>query len=261
MTSSWPTWHLVNLAPLGGWLLPMIAGSFVSSVIAFRGLRVRYAAHALGLAVMVTALTIILHVLTDFSDYRDFTALTATIVVTLGFAMRLPRLDGWARVVVLGWGLAMAAFNWWDLAALHGKVHISADYGVRSQAVLEGLRQLARDDALAPLTAGRAVVVLDPFYALESDYVAAFADHGIPVSVIKRAAYCEDPAGAVDRALATDCGEVLVIRPTRICEHEIAPSSDGPAVEVEGIFYPAVCGQPGSSRARVGHPFGATPAH
>jgi hypothetical protein len=238
------SWHLLNVAPLGGALLPMIAGSFICSVIAFRGLRARYAAHALGLAVVVVALTLVLHMLTDFSDYRDFTALTAIMVVTLGFAVRLPRLDGWTRIVVLAWGIAMATFNWWDLAALHGKVHSTGDYGVRSQAVLERLRHLARAGVPELLGVERAVVVLDSFYALEPEYVAAFAARNFPVAVVKRAAYCENPAGAIDRELGAGRDGVLVLRPKRICDDEIAPSSDGPAVALEASFYPSVSGSP-----------------
>jgi hypothetical protein len=252
------TWHLVNTAPLGGAMLPTIAGSFVCSVIAFRGLRRRYAAVALGLGAAIAALTLILHVLTDFSDYRDFTALTAIMVVTLGFAMRAPRLDGLARVIAVGWGLALAAFNWWDVTALHGKVHGTKDYGVRSQAVLEDLRQDIRNGTLAFVGPGQVLAVLDWFYPLEREYADAFAQHApMPVAIVRRDAYCADPAGIVNGVLARSCESLLLLRPVGLCDVDLPTTSDDTAITIDRVFYPSVCrGFPVQSRPRLGFPLG-----
>jgi hypothetical protein len=237
------SWTFLNIAPLGGWIGPLVAGGWILSAWSLRGHRLRCVLYFLSFLIVVSALAIVQHLLTDFSDYRDLTPIIALLISSLFFVFRLPRSGRGLRVVAACYAVAIAVFNYVDLGNLHGKVHSTADYAYVSQQTME--RLVAYLERRPPLDLGvsRIYVVLDDFFPLKPFYLKNVERYGIPVVPIDAKNFCTDQGTAVETASAARCDGFLLVTHAQRCPGS-GPSDDG--ARIRGDLYKSICGRPGA---------------
>ena len=151
------SWHLVDLAPLGGPSVALLSAMWAGSwIVAPR----RGAAMAcmVGFVALLGALSLLEHVITDAADYRDFPFVFAVTAAGLLFILRAPALGGVHAALAWGLAIVVAAVNFGDVALLAGHRHASADYGPAEVGVLEALRRMTDHHGREDLGAARIVV-------------------------------------------------------------------------------------------------------
>src|SRR5262249_61287500 len=88
------SWYLVDLPPLGGLALPILAATWLCSAAAVPGRALRYLLHLGALVALLLALSALQHVLTDFSDSPDFTMIFPLTRARFPFVLRASRRGG-----------------------------------------------------------------------------------------------------------------------------------------------------------------------
>jgi hypothetical protein len=239
------SWYLVDLPPLGGLALPILAATWLCSAVAVPGRAVRYLLHLGALAALLLALSGFQHVLTDFSDYRDLTMIFALTVAGFLFVFRASRLEGTRKRLAWGLAVAIALYNYADVTQLRGRTHLSYDYAPHSQAVLERVRSLSRQLGRQPFGAARVYVVLDQFVSTERLYLEAFRRRGLPVSVVRTSTYCPNKVAAIVQAAAEDCEAFLWFEDAESCEFPPWQPS------VRGMLFTSACNGPERSGQRT----------
>jgi hypothetical protein len=243
------SWHLLNLPPLGGLVLPLTAGAYVLSCVALRGRRRRYALYCLAFLTGCLLLSVAQRILAGFQDYRDFTFVFAILVGGLSFLFRIPRLAGVLRVVAVVYAVAFGAYNWVDLGNLHGKVHRSADFAYRSQAVLEEVRALLRAGSLESLGAVRVYVVIEKVVPIELLYLPHFGSRA-RVLVVRAEKFCADPDAAFAEAAREGCGGFVFAGNGAYCPNARS-SRNFPRERPWALLFGSVCGRPGERPVRA----------
>jgi hypothetical protein len=246
------SWPFLDIPPLGGWIGPLVFGSWILSAWSMRGRRWRYLLYFLGFVVVLLALAVVQHLITDFSDYRNLTPIIALLVSSLLFLFRAPRSGSVLRAVAIGYAVAVAAFNYVDLPNLHGKVHITPDFAHVSQQTMESVSAYVKRGGPHQLGVSRLEVVLDDFFPLKTFYLKALARYGVPIDTIDVKKFCADRNAALETASAATCEAFLLVRHSRRCMARDAPDED--PVRVRGDLYRSVCDRPGArlaDRARV----------
>jgi hypothetical protein len=237
------SWFLLDVPPLGGLVLPSLAASYACSALALPGRALRYLIHLALFAALLVGLSLAQHLLTDFVDYRDFTAIIALMVAGLLFVLRAPRLSATRRAIAWSLAAGIATYNFVDVSTLRGRTHFTVDYAPRSQAVLERARVLAGTLGPSPFGTDRIVVALDRDAPLEPLYLAAMARRGVRLDVIRSDELCADRQSAIGRAASRGCGAFLLLEHTGSCGQDPAP-------RVRGELYESVCGIVGGDPGR-----------
>ncbi|HLK11356.1 MAG TPA: hypothetical protein VKW76_08240 [Candidatus Binatia bacterium] len=232
------SWHLLNVPPLGGCVLPVVAGTWMCSALA-ADRPVRYVVRFAFLAVTLICLSALQHLLTDFSDYRDFTAIFALMVAGLFFVLVASRLPRMRRTVLFVYAAGVALFNYVDLGVLHGRLHATADYAWRSQAVMERLLAMVRSGEVSRLEVRRAMVVLDDFFPLEQFYLEALDHLGMKITVVRATPFCSGGNEVVKRS-AEGCEGFLLVWHARQCRSP----EPGRLPGVVGRAYGPICSDP-----------------
>jgi hypothetical protein len=119
-------------------------------------------------------------------------------------------------VVLVGYALGVAAFDWHDVTAVAGRRYGVGEYAPAAQATTDALRRhWRRDDArLRDTTIG--VIVHEPF-PLEPLYQEASRDHGVELRFVDSVAFCRDPVRTISDLFAATCGRIAVALPARLC--------------------------------------------
>jgi hypothetical protein len=242
-TNTRGSWFLLSVPALGGFVVPLVAGTWVLSCCAAER-RVRHLLTLLAFAFGLGTLTIVQDLLTDFSDYRQFPFLFAMCTAGLAFTFRLPMLRGGWRAVAAAYAIAFAAYNYVDLARLHGQTH-GVETAYRSQATMDALRRFVdAPDAVRRLGAARLFVIVDPFFPLESSYLDVLRPKaGVPVTTIPVAEACPRGRLWVEEVSRRACESFLVVANARHCGLEgVASAAEGTA-RVRGYLYESICGR------------------
>ena len=252
------SWVFVNIPPLGGRLVPLVVGAWVLSALTLRGRRLRYLGWFVALVAGLLALAILQHLLTDFADYRDLTAIWTLLVSSLLFVFRAPRCGRYVRAIALGYAVGFAVFNFVDLGKLQGKVHNSGEYAHVSQRTMERLARYLKRQPPESVGVTRIHVVLDSIFPLKPLYLETLARYGVPIEVVDGAKFCEAPAETVEKASAAGCDGFLFVTDSKRCVKQTPPGGD-PGWTIQGERYGGICGRPEAGlqdRARVPVPLG-----
>jgi hypothetical protein len=227
-----------------------VIGAWLLSAWSMRRRWCRYVVHFVLLVVVLLALSIAQHLLTDFYDYRDLTPLIALLVVSLLYVFRAPRLGPALRIVAVSAAVATAAFNWVDVARIDGKTHNSVDYAPLSLQTMETLKAYLERRPPQGLGVSRIEVVLDSFFPLEPFYLHDLERYGMPIQPVDAEAFCVDETGAM-QAVSDDCDAFLLVTHAGRCLGEDRWDDTG-SPRVRAYVYRSVCDQPaGGTRARV----------
>lgn len=238
------SWFLLNIPPLGGWALPIMVATWGTSALTLPGRMLRYLGMLFFVVGLLLLLTVAQHLLTDFSDYRDYPLIHGATVAGLLFAFRAVYQRGWRGRLAGALALAVACYNWGDMTALRGKRYYSYDYAPRAQEAFERLRGLARSERFRSLEATRVVVVGEDFIPLEGPYRAVLQRDGIPVRLVKLTDYCRDPEGAVQGAADTSCQAFLLVVPAAACSGASPIPQQNAQPGLTGRLYRSVCDRP-----------------
>lgn len=216
------SWHLVDLAPLGGPSVALLSAMWAGSwIVAPR----RGAAMAcmVGFVALLGALSLLEHVITDAADYRDFPFVFAVTAAGLLFILRAPALGGVHAALAWGLAIVVAAVNFGDVALLAGHRHASADYGPAEVGVLEALRRMTDHHGREDLGAARIVVPITDTATvpLRGLYTELLRARGFTVVPQSTAAFCQDRDQVV-RAASAGCEPFLLAYPVPSCGLERA---------------------------------------
>jgi len=240
-----PSWHLLSVPPLGGLVLPLAGLSWVLSCWAVPGRRLRAALVFASSGVFLCVLSAATHLVTDFEDRRDLTAVYALLVAGLLFALRAFALEGKSRFVAVAVAVGISVYNYVDVGRLQGQQYGGPpDRAPISQHTMETLGAfLGKQDVT--VTKGRSVyVVVDEIFPLESLFVDSLQRrYSVRMRTIRAPDYCKDEAAAVARILAEECGDLLIVSDTRHCSPGVGQGGAG-AGGVTGVRYLPVCQDP-----------------
>jgi hypothetical protein len=207
------SWLLVDLAPLGGPSLWLLAAMWVCSWIAAPHRVVATTASMIGFLALLTGLSLLQHIVTDHSDYRDFPLVFAVTAAGLLFILRAPALAGPRAAIAWGAALLVAAVNFGDVALLAGHRHASADYAPQEVAVFEALRQHdeTAEHGWQELGASRLVVtVADTLVPIRKLYVDLLTARGFKVTTPSTSAFCRNRDDVVRAAAKASCDPFLL---------------------------------------------------
>ena len=209
------SWHLLNIPPLGGLLGPIVLANWVVTAVAMGRRGVVYGARLVVLGTCLVVLTALQHVLTDFANYRDMTLLLGMMTPGVGFVLLAPGAHAVLRPVLIGYGVAVAAYGYIDVAQLAGRRYAVPEYAPAQQAAMEALRQFWRHrEGLRGAVVD--AVVTEPF-PLERLYEDAAREHGITLRFVAADAFCKDPVATVEDVLDSACGRVAFALPATTC--------------------------------------------
>lgn len=239
------SWPFLNIPPLGGLVVPLVAGAWVLAAWSMRGRRLRYLLYFVAFVSVLLALAVLQHLLTDFADYRDLTPIYALLVAGLLFIFRAPGAGRGLRIVAVCYAVAVAAYNWADLAKLHGKMHITADYAPLSYQTMDALAGFLKQRSPEEIGAKRIHVALDGFFPLQSFYMKELARYGVPIHAIDAKEFCADQGKAVEAASSAGCEAFLLVTHTKRCPARDETDGAHPS-RVRGHLYRSVCGRPGA---------------
>jgi hypothetical protein len=237
------SWFLMNIPPLGGWALPIMGATWVASALTLPGRMLRYLGMLLFMIGELLLLTVAQHLLTEFSDYRDYPLIHAATVAGLLFAFRGAYQQGWRGRFAAALALAVACYNWGDMMALRGKRFNYYDYAPRAQEAFEQLRDLAGSEHFRSWGATRVVVVGEDFIPLEGPYRAVLRRDGIEVRLVKLTDYCSNPEVAVQNAADAACQAFLVVVPAAACNDAVPIPQREAKPGLTARLYHSVCGR------------------
>jgi len=241
VTGGPPSWHLLSVPPLGGLTLPVAALSWVFSCWALPGRRLRAALLFASFGVLLCLLTAAVHLVTDFDDRRDLTAVYAVLVAGLLFALRAFALEGRSRFVAVAVAVGICIYNYVDVGRLEGHLYGGPpDRAPISQHAMEALRVLLRKQDVRVTKFRSVYVVVDEIFPLETLYVDSLQrQYGVRMRVVRAPDYCKDEGAAIARILAEECDELLVVSDARYCSQGGAGAGG-----VTGVRYLPVCADP-----------------
>jgi hypothetical protein len=235
------SWFLLNTPPLARWALPIMGATWLVSALTIPGRMLRYLGLLLFMIGELLLLTVAQHLLTDFSDYRDYPLVHAATVAGLLFAIRSTCQPGWRGRCAAALALAVACYNWGDVTALRGKRFNYYDYAPRAQEAFERLRGLAGSERFRSWGATRVVVVGEDFIPLEGPYRAVLRRDGIEVRLVKLTDYCSGPEVAVQNAADSACQAFLVVVPETACNAAIPIPQREAKPGLTARLYRSVC--------------------
>jgi hypothetical protein len=217
------SWHLVDLAPLGGPSLRLVAAMWACSWIAAPRRALVVTAYMVGFVALFSGLSVLEHVVTDPADYRDFPLVFAVTAAGLLFILRAPALRGVRAAVAWGLAIVVAAVNFGDVPLLAGHRHASVDYAPQEVSVLEALRQATAAHSKEELGASvLAVTVADtPLVPIGKLYVDLFSARGFTMVPISTGEFCRD-RDEVIRKMSGRCQPFLLAYPLPVCGLEAA---------------------------------------
>jgi hypothetical protein len=218
-----PSWHLVDLAPLGGPSLRLLAAMWTCSWIVAPRRALVVTAYMAGFLVLFVGLSLLSHVLTDPADYRDFPLVFAVTAAGLLFILRAPALGGLRAALAWGTAIVVAAVNFGDVTLLAGHRHASADYAPEEVSLLDALRRLTATHGKEELGSTLlAVTVADTaLVPVGKLYVELFGARGFTIVPISISEFCRGRDEVV-RKMSASCKPFLLAYPLPACGLEKA---------------------------------------
>ncbi len=204
------SWHLLNIAPLTGVVVAAVATSWIMTGIALGRRALAFAGMLAVLAACLVALTALQYLVTDFQYYRVMTLLLALTTTSIGFVLCVPPARPALAAALIAYGLAVAVYQYVDVAELVGKRYPASEYAPADQATMETLRDYWRHDGGAWLRGAELLVASGVRFPLEIPYTYAAAEHGIGLHFVAAGAFCENVPAAVEAAVGTRCGTIAV---------------------------------------------------
>ena len=215
------SWHLVDLAPLGGPSLRLLAAMWVCSWIAAPRRVAPVTAYMIGFIALLGGLSFLQHVVTDPSDYRDFPFVFAVTAAGLLFVLRAPALSGAPAAVAWGVAALVAAVNFGDVAQLAGHRYLSIDYAPQEVAFFEALRHETAGHGSQDLGASRLVVtVADTFVPIRGLYLDLLRARGFTVTTASTFTFWGDRDDVVRAAANVGCDPFLLVYPLTACSSD-----------------------------------------
>jgi hypothetical protein len=225
------SWHLVDLAPLGGPSIPLLAAMWVCSWIAAPRRVLAVIAYMIGFLALLGGLSLLEHVVTDPADYRDFPFVFAVTAAGLLFVLRAPALSGARAAIAWGAAVLVAAVNFGDVALLAGHRHASGDYAPQEVALFEALRHETARDGWHALGASRLVIpVTETHVPIRKLYLDVLAARGFNVTTIATAGLCRNKDEVVRATAKAGCDPFLLAFPLTACNPRAAAAEQGPVV-------------------------------
>ena len=212
------SWHLLNVTPVGGLLAAMVATNWMMTGLAFGRRALAFAGTLAVLAACLVALTVLQYLATDFQYYRVMPLLLVLMTMGIGFVLRVPQARPALAAVLTAYGIAVAGYQYVDVAELAGKHYGAREYAPADQATMEVLRRYWRDDGGAWLRGAELLVVVAQRFPLEIPYTYAATEHGIGLRFMGDGAFCDSIPGAMESAAGTQCGQVAVAMRGGTCE-------------------------------------------
>jgi hypothetical protein len=211
------SWHLLNIAPLGGLLAPIVATDWLMTGVALGRRALVFARALAALAVCLLTLTVLQHLVTGFENYRDMTLLLALTTVGIGFVVRIPDVGTPLRVLLIAYGIAVAAYQYVDVEELAGKHYLVDEYAPEEQATMEALRGYWRHEGDARLRGTQLNVVVGRRFPLEHLYTYAAREHGITLHFVRAAEFCANVRAGIEEAASTNCGQIAFAMRSATC--------------------------------------------
>jgi hypothetical protein len=217
------SWHLVDLAPLGGPTLWLLAAMWAASWIVAPRRALVVTAYMLGFLALLGALSLLEHVITDPADYRDFTFVFAVTAAGLLFILRAPVLRGLGGAVAWAVAILVAIVNFGDVALLAGHRYMSLDYAPEEVFVLDALRRETGSHRTEQLGTSLLVVTVadTPMVPMRQLYVELLKARGFTIIPIPTAEFCRNRDEVVGKVKA-GCRPFLLAFPLPSCGHEKA---------------------------------------
>jgi hypothetical protein len=235
------SWDQLNIPHLGGpaafTVLWTLALSYYARIVRRRW----FGVHLAGLIVLLTALTVALLLLTDFSDHRFFTLIMTVIFAGLAFLFHAPTLAKGPKTFVILSAVAIAVINFIDLGALHGKVYGTQDYAPKSQRTYSDLVTSLRDMTESRIRRSKVFVVRNRHFFEMLLFTPYLNDEfGVTVLDLDPDEFCKDKDHAVEDVLRRNCGAVSVVYNSAFCR-----DPNGSSVDTRTVFevFPDACTQ------------------
>jgi hypothetical protein len=214
------SWHLVDLAPLGGPSVALLSAMWVCSWIVAPRRAGATTACMVGFVALLAALSFLEHVVADSADYRDFPFVFAVTAAGLLFVLRAPALSGTRAPIAWVAAALVAAVNFGDVALLAGHRHTSADYAPQEVALFEALRRHdeSAEHGWQELGASRLVVtVADTLVPIRGPYLDLLTARGFKVTTASMLAFCQNRDDVVRAAAKASCEPFLLAFPLAAC--------------------------------------------
>ena len=255
------SWHRLGDLPAIGTVLALITLlNWVVSAATFRRRWLRYVLYLVGFASFLAVLSALQHLVTDFSDRRDFTLIIALMVAGFTLLFRMPGLGRFGRAAVCAYAVGLSVYNYVDLGALHGR-HYPPDHPYISQRTMESLHGFMKRGSGARLGTARLYPVLDRFFPLLDLYVKDAGTHGVVIRPIPVEDFCGNPEGEIEKALGGSCEAAVIALDRMRCPEALRPRlaalgwvhPDGPGT-VALYRYESACGREAGDLAARGKP-------
>jgi hypothetical protein len=202
------SWHLLNLAPLGALVAPIVAANWLVTATSLGRRGLAFVGALAALAACLVVLTAMQHLVTGFENYRDMTLLLALTTVGIGFVLRIPEVGAVPRVLLIAYALAVAAYQYVDVGELAGKHYMVDQYAPNEQATMEALRDYWRHDGGEHLRDTAVRVVVPMRFPLEHLYTHAATEHRITLSFMPAIEFCPNVAAALEKTATGYCGRI-----------------------------------------------------
>lgn len=249
------SWHLLNIAPLGGHLAEIVAADWVVTALA---LGRRACVYVGGLVVLFTGLALLTglqHLVTGFESYRDMMLVLGMVTPGVGFVLLTPRARPLARVLLVGWAAAVATYSYADVAELAGKRYAVVENAPVAQAAMEVLRGFWWRVGEHRLDGAAVGVVVPAPFRISPLYVEAARAHGIALRFLDPNAFCANPVAAVTELLAAQCGPVGLAVAPAMCGgawRRALAWPRPPGTEALALYrFDSICGTSGSRDTSV----------
>ena len=236
-------WHMLNVPPLAGLLVPLVSGSWFLSFWSFRRRCMRYLIYLGVFGVLTLVLSVSQLLLTDFQHKRSFTVIFALMIAGFSFVLRVPRLGWKLKLLAVSYAVAFGIYNYVDLAVLRGKVYGTEDHAHRSQQSMEAIAALLARGEASRLGAGRIYVVVDKFFPLQSFYLEALKRYRVPIHVVEAKKFCSDRAAVEQAASVAGCAGFLLVAHSKQCRDWRAPAGESAGRAINGDLYESLCGK------------------
>lgn len=247
------SWHLLDIAPLGGWVPHVIVANWLVSAVALGRRGLAYVGHLVALAACLLLLTLLQHLVTGFESYRDMTLILGLVTPGIAFVLAAPRARPAGRALLVGWAIAVAAYGWADVPAMAGRHYGVLEYAPRMQAGMEALRRFWRRDGEHRLDGAVVGVVDIGHFPLGPLYVEAARAHGIEIRFLDAEKFCADPNAVVRELLGSTCAVAGVAVPRAMCGGHWRARLGWPKVRASDMMlevYAPGCGrEPGAARS------------
>src|SRR5262249_16976868 len=116
----------------------------------------------------------------------------------------------WLRALLVSYGIAVASYQYVDVAQLVGKHYLVEEYAPVQQATMETLREYWRHDGGARLRGAELDVVIQRGFPLSHLYTYASHDRGIALQFIQSVEFCANPTVALEKATGAKCGRIAL---------------------------------------------------